>query len=122
MGLARVHLQQENYGTARDLLDAVLTDAAPEIAAEAQYLMGESYRQQGDCNTAVVEYLKTKYLYGSEREWVVKSVYNAAECNVAIDQYDNARRLYRSILTDFPSDTTFTEKSKQRLQDLMGEG
>jgi len=123
IGLARVELQAKQYPDARALLNTVLSGTAgSRVAAEAQYLMGESYKQQGDYNTAVIEYLKTKYLYGSEKDWVVKSVFNAAECNVSIDQIDNARRLYKSIISDFPSDTTFTNKSRQRLEDLMGKG
>jgi TolA-binding protein len=122
VGLARVALQQNNFGEASSVLNTVLNNGEPEVAAEAQYLLGETYRLQGDCDQAVVEYLKTKYLYGSEEEWVVQSVYNAAECNVRLNQLDNARRLYRSIISDFPSDSTYAPMAQQRLEDLMGEG
>ncbi|NIQ09805.1 MAG: tetratricopeptide repeat protein, partial [Gammaproteobacteria bacterium] len=44
VGLARVYLTNLQYEEARDVLEPVLVNAAPDVAAEAQFLVGKSYQ------------------------------------------------------------------------------
>ncbi len=65
-------------------------------------------------------YLKTKYLYGSERRWVAKSIYHAAECNEKLGRYSDARRLYQSILNEYSDQDELVQKARKRINDLIG--
>ena len=102
-------------------LNEVLDEADKDIAAEAQFLMGEGYKGQSDLKSAAVAYLKVKYLYGSETTWAARSVYEAAMCNEQLDRIDDARRLYNSILRDYPGESEYVEMAKARLSALVGQ-
>jgi TolA-binding protein len=58
--------RQQAFPAAVETLENILRVGESDIAAEAQYLLGEAYRGQSDPQAAVIAYLKTKYLYGSE--------------------------------------------------------
>ncbi|NOY57789.1 MAG: tetratricopeptide repeat protein, partial [Calditrichaeota bacterium] len=121
LGLARVYLQLHRYPNAIEILEKVLSEADKDISAEAQFLMGEAYSGQKDWQAAVVAYLKTKYLYGNETSWVVRSVFKAGQCNEKLGRLADARRLYQSILKDYAAETEYVKKAQQRLKELVGE-
>ena len=120
VGLARVFTAKKQYPEALALLEKVLAQNDQEIAAEAQFLIGEVYRSQQDCQSAVIAYLKVKYLYGSAVSWVAQSLFHAAECNERLERLADARRLYNSIITEYASEKDLAEKAQQRLKALLG--
>lgn len=120
VGLARVLLQLKRYPNAMDALNQVLDEADKDIAAEAQFLLGEGYKGQNDFKSAAVAFLKVKYLHGSESTWAARAIYEAGLCNEQLERIDDARRLYSSILKEYPGESTFVDKAKERLNALVG--
>lgn len=120
VGLGRVYLNLRRYPNAVETLNQVINEADKDIAAEAQYLLGDAYKGQSDCREAIVAYMKNKYLYPGEIQWVVPSIYEAAQCNETLGRLADARRLYQSLLQDYPSETEYVQKAKERIQALAG--
>jgi TolA-binding protein len=120
IGLARAYIAVKRFPVAIGEIEKVLAQADREIAAEAQFYLGMAYKGQNAFQEAVVSFLKTKYLYPSETDWIVRGIYQAALCNEELGRLGDARRLYQSILNDYASKTEYVEKAQERLQDLVG--
>ena len=120
IGLARTLIEQKRFGEATEQLNLVLDQADKDIAAEAQYLTGDVMRAQNALQSAVAAYLKIKYLYSSQIDWVVPGIYQAAQCSEELGQLSDARRLYQSIINEYPSAADYVAKAKQRLEALVG--
>ncbi len=121
IGLAQVFITLKRYPAALEQLEAIVAKADPDIAAQAQVLMGDAYRGQNDLQAAIVAYLKTKYLYGNQTAWVAKSLYSAAQCNEELGRMGDARRLYQNILNNYASETEWAQNAKNRLNSLVGQ-
>lgn len=120
IGLATTYIEIKRFPKAIDLLEDVLKTSDSKAAAQAQFLLGKSYAGQQNDQEAIVAYLKTKYLYGSERRWVAKSIYHAGECNEKLGRYSDARRLYQSILNEYSDQDELVQKARKRINDLIG--
>ncbi len=119
LGLGKVALEQKEFAQARQAFGQVLQMVSDKTAAEAQYLMGESYWKEGRYKDAALEYLKVKYLYGNETDWVVRAVFRAAECNERLSLLAEARKLYLSVINDFKN-KELAAKAQERLRSLSG--
>ena len=120
LGLARVHIGKKQYTDAQAILDQLLDQGTPSVSAEAQFLIATILREQKELARASLAFLKIKYLYPDELDWVVPGIYNAAECNEELGRTADARRLYQSLVNDYPARSDYAARARARLQALAG--
>jgi len=120
LGLARVHYQQNHYDQAKATLDKALDKADKTVGPEALFLLGDLQRRQGQWQEATVAYLKIKYLYPGEANWIAAGLYQAGQCYEEQNKIGDARRLYQTILNEYPAQKEYVTKAQARLQALVG--
>jgi len=120
LGLARVHIGKKQYADAQAVLDQLLEQGTPAVSAEAQFLIATILREQKELAKASLAFLKIKYLYPDELDWVVTGIFNAAQCNEELGRSADARRLYQSLINDYPAKSDYAARARERLQALSG--
>jgi TolA-binding protein len=120
LGLARVHYQQQQYQQAQQTLEQVITKADKTAGAQALSLLGDSHRMQRQYQEAIVAYLKIKYLYPSETAMIAGGLYQAGQCYEQQSRFADARRLYQTILNEYPGQQAWVKQAQARMQALLG--
>jgi len=120
LGQARVQFRQRQYRKAAALTEGLLNQADVRLAADAQYLLAEVYHGQEEYAKAAVAFLKIKYLYPEEKEWVAAGIFQAGQCNERLQRFVEARRLYQSLIQDFSDQPLWIKKVQDRLDALKG--
>ncbi len=116
--IGRCLTAQARFDEARDaFLKAAPRDGAVknETAAQAQWMIGETYMHQDNYEQALTEYFRVEALYAFPR-WQAAALLQAGKCYEHIGQPREAVVLYRRILTKYPG-TTFVEEASQRLRE-----
>ncbi|MBI4418988.1 MAG: tetratricopeptide repeat protein [Ignavibacteriales bacterium] len=98
LALARIYLRETNYTEAETLAGQVATSRTDQIGAEAQYLIGLQFAQQGDWNNAIPAYLRVRYIFPAHEEWLAKAALGLGEAYEATDDLRRAREVYQSVL------------------------
>ena len=75
--------------------------------------VAETYLLQKNYEVALQEYLKVYYLYKFPH-WQAPALYQAAQCDEALNEWKDAARAYEDLLRDFP-ESEFAAKAKERL-------
>jgi TolA-binding protein len=101
--LAEVALEGRNFNIAQTQLNTVLAERVDDLAAQAQFLVGEVLFLQQDWQAAEVQYLKVKYVYPSFTTWIARALERAAEANIQLGDNEKARTQLQSILDDYPN-------------------
>jgi len=87
------------------------------MAAEAQYRIGEIYMRQGDCENAVDAYSYVKENFAGIEDWFTLALLNLGECYERLEKPDKAIEAYRAIVTLRPDDD-FGKTAKRRIKSL----
>lgn len=114
VGLAKVHIRNEQYDMALDLVSPVAESNTTETGAEAQYLMAYIYQMQGDYQAAVKNYSSVNILYEAFDEWVSKALLNKAKCYIKMGQQGEARSTLNTLINDYP-DTPQAQEAQRLL-------
>jgi TolA-binding protein len=88
-----------------------LSDGA--IAAEAQFRIGDSRKQDGDLAGAVDAYVKLPILY-AHAEWVRRGLLQAGLACEQLEQTDKAQKLFAELVQRYP-DSTEATAARERL-------
>ena len=115
--LGRSYKNLAKFDDARAVFRRVIADKhgrRTETAAKSQFLLAETYLIQKDYKNAQTEHSKVYILYKFP-EWQAWSMYEAARCDEALEQWQDATRLYAELLRKFPR-SEVAAKAKQRLQ------
>lgn len=98
LALARIYLRETNYAEAEALATQVATGRTDQVGAEAQYLIGLQFAQQGDWANAIPAYLRVRYIFPSHEEWLARAALGLGEAYEATDDHNRAREAYQSVL------------------------
>jgi TolA-binding protein len=90
-----------------------------ELGAEVQFWLGECYFHMGDFEKAAREYLRVAYLYPLEDRWAVTAEYNAAMSYEKLGREEEARTIYRKLVTSRGSADQWGALAQERLQKLV---
>ncbi len=85
------------------------------MAAEAQYRIGEIYMRQGNCKNAVNAYSTVKDNFAGIEDWFTLALLNMGECYERLEKPDKAIEAYRAIVTLRPDDD-FGKTAKRRIK------
>ncbi len=114
--LGKARMAREEHDRAQAAFQKVTAVSEGELAAEAQYRIGESRRLDGDLEGAAQAFVVLPILYAHE-EWVRKGLLAGGECYEQLRQPAKARGLYQELLTRFP-DAEESRVAKARLRGL----
>ncbi|MHC5064935.1 MAG: tetratricopeptide repeat protein [Planctomycetota bacterium] len=118
---ARAHLwigkARQSRGE-QDLAEQEFTEVTElsegEMAAEAQYRIGETREARQDLNAAVDAYVKLSILYAHE-PWVPNGLWRAGQCYERLEQEAKAQKFYKELIDRFPeSDAGQKARNKVR--------
>ncbi len=114
--LGKARMARGEHERAQDALYKVTELSDGELAAEAQYRIGESRRLDGEVQDAADAFVVLSILYAHD-EWVCKGLLAAGQCFEQLDEPEKAKRFYQELLTRFP-DAQETREAKARLRGL----
>lgn len=112
-------LQASGGGSAAEAAFQQVTELTDtELAAEAQFRLGDARYQRGDRDGAVDALLKLSVLYGHE-EWVAQGLWLAGKCYAESGQTDRARKLWSELVERFPN-SKVANQARGKLQTGRG--
>jgi TolA-binding protein len=79
----------------------VIARTSREVAARAQFMIGEIQFQQKKHGEAVISFYKVSAGYGYPR-WQADATYEAARCFEVLDKPAQAKKLYQELIEKFP--------------------
>lgn len=110
---------QQNLGKAQEaiaLYEQVIAKTDREVAARAQFMIGELQFAGKKHADAVKSYFKVLYGY-SFPQWQADAAYEAGRCFEVLGQKSQAANVYRELLEKFPASDR-VRQAKERLEEL----
>lgn len=114
-GLGKVLLNDRRPEEARRFFNLAVQNSTTETGAEAQYLIGESYLQDGNNESARDAFSRVRVLFEAYDTWVAEAQYKTAEIYIRDGQRGDAVSLLNSIIETYPG-TSGAEKAESLLQ------
>ena len=114
--LGRCLSSQGRFREARDYFQEVIDSpsaAGGELAAVAQWMVGESYLHQKNYVEAIRAYHRVETLHEFPK-WQAAALFQAAKCHELLQQPDEARTLYDQLLQDYPRSSFASEAQVRR--------
>ncbi|MEZ5965069.1 MAG: tetratricopeptide repeat protein [Planctomycetota bacterium] len=109
--LGRARAARSEWKAAQAAFQRVTELTETELAAEAQFRLGEARRGGGDLEGAVDAFVKLSILYG-HAEWVQRGLYEAGCCYRELGQAQKAERFFAELAQRFP-DSPWTRRAKE---------
>ena len=117
--------QNNQFDSARTQLTRITTDRTSsssgasndDLAAEAQYRIGELFQREKRYTEAIAAFLKNKTTFAGIEDWYTLALLNAGACYEATQQNDLAKEMYRLVSARRGEDD-FGKTAQQRLEKL----
>ena len=116
LGRARAARREYDRAEAAFIVTTRLSEG--ELAAEAQYRIGEICRDRGDLDDAVGAFQTLAFLYG-HKEWKAKGLLQVGLCYEELQQPVKAAKFFRELTELFPKSAE-SEQARTRLEKLGG--
>lgn len=97
---------------------AVRYSRSQKTKAEAQYWLAQCFDRSARKQRAVVEHLRTLYLFGDQEAWAATSAYEAGLGCEALGWTEEAIKIYKMILAKYGVSTDWGRSSRMRLRRL----
>jgi len=113
------HIRRANWDESRSAFTRVVKDPQSkqtEIAAQSQFLIGDSWFAQEQFDQALEAYLAVTINQSSER-WNPQALWQQGQCDEQLQKPTNARRTYRKLIMDYPQ-SPYAKLAKTRLESL----
>ncbi len=111
---------KQNLGKLDDaaaLYQQVIAKTDREVAARAQFMIGEIQFQQKDHKAAVTSFFKVSYGYGYP-QWQAEATYEAGRCFEVLGKKEQAVKQYQELIEKYPRNDKVA-LAKQRIQELQ---
>lgn len=119
--IGRCHSSQAEFDLAREAFDRCLQSDSgknTETAAQAQFMIAETYFHQKHFEQALRAFLRVEILYAYP-QWQAASLFEAGKCSEQMNIPQQAITFYQKILdTDKYRETGFAEMAMTRIQTL----
>ncbi|OQY34226.1 MAG: hypothetical protein B6241_05410 [Spirochaetaceae bacterium 4572_59] len=100
MGLS--HMNMGNTTQAETLFQSLLDTDSPDIAAEAQFYLAAILSREGRWKDAADSYLRIRYRYSEQREWVSRALYEASRAYQNAGDKESYNRSSEMLKTEYP--------------------
>lgn len=95
--IGRAKYDLKEYDAALESFGKVPALTHSDLAAQAQFYVGQVLQARGDFNGAALAYLRVQALYPDAREWVAAAMFESGKCSEALGNKEEALALYRDI-------------------------
>ena len=112
IGRARYDLKK--YDAALESFGNVLALTRSDLAAQAQFYVGQVLQSRGDFKGAALAYLRVQALYPDAREWVAAAMFESGKCSEALGNKKEALKFYREVVKKYKG-TQWAELAAGRL-------
>jgi TolA-binding protein len=116
--LGFVYLQAGRPARALKTFEHIDAGEDAELGAEVQFWLGECFFHMGEYEKAAQEYLRVSYLYPHQDQWAVTGEYNAAVSYEKLGREEEARSIYRKLVTDRGPADQWGAAAQERLNEL----
>jgi TolA-binding protein len=116
--LGFVYLQAGRPARALKTFEQIDTGKDAELGAEVQFWLGECFFHMEEYEKAAQEYLRVSYLYPLQDQWAVTGEYNAAVSYEKLGREEEARSIYRKLVTDRGPADQWGAAAQERLDEL----
>jgi len=113
--LGKARLAQRQHEAAEQCFTRVTRLSEGELAAEAQFRLGESRRERGDLDGAADAFVKLPILYG-HAQWVRRGLLEAGRTYRQLKQPQKAQRFFQELVDKHP-DSAEAKAASSQLQD-----
>jgi len=117
--VGRAYKNKAQFAEAIAAFESVTKDKHGEktaTAAKSQFLIGETLLLQKKHKAALEAYLKVYLLYQAP-QWQAPALYQAGQCDEALEQWSKALTSYEDLLRDFP-ESEFAPRAEQRIAEV----
>ena len=114
VGLGKVLLNDDRIEEAKRFFTLVAENSTTDVGAEAQYLLGETYLNEGDNESAREAFSRVQVLFEAYDIWVAEAQYKIAEIHIREGRRGEAISLLESITEQYPG-TSGAEKAQALL-------
>lgn len=114
--LGVILLQQNNYEGAQFLLKEVGEKRTDDIGAQAQYYYGVLLFNQNKFEDAISALVRVRSVYAAYDEWYSRSLLKLGDCYVKLKNKQQAREMYRAVLTKHPTGELSIEAKRKMNQ------
>jgi len=105
----------KKYDEALETFGEVTRRTKSEVAAQAQFFIGQIHQGREDFKAAMLDYLRIPALYPEAREWIAASTFESAKCSEALGQKEDARKAYQDLVENY-KDTKWAGLATDRLK------
>ncbi len=109
--------QNNLFDSARAQLEQIATSRTDELAAEAQYRIGELFVREKKYAEAITAFLKNKNGFSGLEDWYTLALLNLGVCYEAQKDVETAKEMYRLVIAQHSEDD-FGKTAQQRLEKL----
>jgi TolA-binding protein len=109
--------QNNLFDSARAQLEQIATSRTDELAAEAQYRIGELFVREKKYTEAITAFLKNKNGFSGLEDWYTLALLNLGVCYEAMKDVETAKEMYRLVIAQHSEDD-FGKTAQQRLEKL----
>lgn len=114
VGLGKVLLEDDRVEEARRFFSLVAENNTTDTGAEAQYLLGQTYLEAGDSESAREAFSRVQVLFETYDIWVAEAQYKIAEIHIREGRRGDAISLLETIVDRYPG-TSGAEKAQNLL-------
>ncbi len=115
--LGKLYFANSQFNEAGQIFQEIIAVSSNELAAGAQYYMGEIKFARQDYPMAASDYLKVQYLYEKFTDWVEKSRYKEALCDLQLNHSVQAREKLKK-LAETAADSSIRKLAGEELKKI----
>jgi len=115
VGLGKVLLRDGRVEEARRFFNLVADNNSTQVGAEAQFLIGKSFADEGNREVAIEEFSRVRTLFQAYDSWVAEAQYRIAEIYIREGRRGDAISLLNSIIENYPG-TDGAQKASRLLR------
>lgn len=115
--LGLISLATGNYETADGYFRTLAKSRSDDIGAKAQYYLGVSLFEQNKFREAEVELQKVRSSFATYDEWLTKSLMLRGEIYEKLEQFEDAKNMYRAVLSKHGGDV-YGKEAQEKLRKL----
>lgn len=113
-----IELAANRYSNADNFFIPLANSRSDELGAKAQYFIGISLLEQGKLDSAVAAFTRVRTVFAGYDEWLTKSYLKLGETFTKMEDFEQAKDVYRAVLSKHKGDE-FGQEAQKKLRELQ---